>query len=158
MRLLEPAQVAAGDVQLVQPVGHVRVVVQDAAVLGLPCAPRPEQPTLRRGERSEDELRQRLRGLEQIRALETTARFRERRERQSVPRGDRLVVAERLCTALTFGEQARPCVGVDLAAKDETTMLEGMQLLPWNAVLLRPRVRQAFEAIGVGILRRSKAP
>ena len=37
-------------------------------------------------------------------------------------------------------------------------MLEGMQQLPWNAVLLRPRVRQAFEAIGVGILRRSKAP
>ena len=57
MRLLEPAQVAAGDVQLVQPVGHVRVVLQDAAVLGLPCAPRPEQPTLRRRERPEDELR-----------------------------------------------------------------------------------------------------
>src|SRR5712691_6040349 len=41
-RLLEPAQLARCDMELVEAVGHVRIVLEHACVLRLACAPAPE--------------------------------------------------------------------------------------------------------------------
>src|SRR5205823_14310247 len=57
-RLLEPAQLAGGDVQLVEAVRDVGVVVEEARTARAPRATAPVQAALR-GERSEQELAQR---------------------------------------------------------------------------------------------------
>ena len=123
-RFLEPAELARRDVQLVQTVGHVCVVLEHARVLGLTRTPRPEETTFGGGERPQDELCERPRRIEQIWTVEPTACFRECGKSESVPRGDRLVVAQWLRPPPALSEQAGARVGVDLASEDETTVLE----------------------------------
>ena len=90
-RLLEPAQLAGGDVQLVEPVRDVRVVVEVARA-GRPAFPvAPPEAALCR-QRAEQELRQAAGGCQPVVALEPPGRLRQCGERQAVPRRDRLVV------------------------------------------------------------------
>ena len=93
---------------------------------------------------------------EPVGALEPVPGIREGREREPVPRGDRLVVAERLRPLRAHVEQTRAQDGIQLPAHDQPLVLEGKQQLrvePGVSRLVeRPRIRQPFDAIGVGIL------
>jgi len=54
--LLEPAQLAGRDVQLEQPVGRVRVVVEEAGAARAPLAEAAQEPPLAVRQRAEQEL------------------------------------------------------------------------------------------------------
>ena len=126
-RLLEPAQLAGRDVQLEEAVRDVRVVVEvpGAWPAGATCgaAARPVGEGPRRNSASS-----RAR-LAQSARPSRRAGLRERREREAVPRGDRLVVARRLrpLRARSTARRAPP-VG-ELAAQDRTAVLERLQEL-----------------------------
>ena len=104
-RLLEPARLAGRDVQLVEPVRDVGVVVEEAGVLGDAVAVRAVEAALGRRERAEQELAEASRRVEPVVALEARAGLGERGEREAVPGGDRLVVAQRLRPLLAPLEQ-----------------------------------------------------
>ena len=110
--------------QLVEAVGHVRVVLEHARVLCLAGAPAAEQAPFGSGERPEEELRKSTRSFEIVGSFEAAARLCERRQRKPVPRSDRLVVAERLPPQLTLLEEPRPGLAIEVAANDEATVLE----------------------------------
>ena len=105
-RLVQPAEVAGCDVELVEPVRDVRVVLEVAGALRDAVAPGAVEP-LAVGERAEQELAERARRVEVVGAVEPPPRLRERREHQPVPGSDRLVVALRLRALLARGEQRR---------------------------------------------------
>ena len=92
VRLLEPAQLARGDVQLEQAVRNVGVVLEVAGSLGPAGAEGPVQPAFAGRERAEQELAERAGRVEVVGALEAAAGLRQRREREPVPGRDRLVV------------------------------------------------------------------
>src|SRR6476659_6657454 len=108
VRLLEPAQLAGRDVQLVEPIGDVGVVLQVTGIAGLPGPPAAMQAAVLIRKHPEQELSQLPAGLDELRAIEPAARLRERRQREAVPGGDRLVVAERLRSPLADLEQPPP--------------------------------------------------
>ena len=99
MGLEEPAHVAGRDVELDEAVCDVRVVVQEAEAAHAAVASRAEEPAVLRRERAEQELAEIARRVEPVVALEPVAGLGERREREAVPGGERLVVAERLRAA-----------------------------------------------------------
>ena len=92
-RLLEPAQLAGCDVQLVEAVGHVRVVLEHACMPCLARTPAAEKPSLRRRQRAEEERREPTRRFDVVGSVEAPPGFGERRQRKPVPGCDRLVVA-----------------------------------------------------------------
>src|SRR5207248_3338278 len=98
----------------------------------------------------EQELRQRPRLLDEVRASEATARLRKRREREPVPGGDRLVVEARLRPSRTDRQQPRPRLLVQLAPKHEAPVLERLQPLLRRAVAAAistsPRRRRSSSA------------
>src|SRR3989442_1519628 len=96
VRLLEPAQLAGRDVQLVEPVRDVRVVLEVARALRLALTPRPVEPPVLTRERPEQELGQPASRDEQVVPAEPPRGLRQRRQREPVPGRDRLVVEERL--------------------------------------------------------------
>src|SRR5512133_220362 len=150
-RLFEPAQLSCCDVQLVEAVGHVCVVLEHARVLRLSRAPAAEEPAFRGRERSEEELSESTSRFEIVGPVESAARLGEGGQRKAVPGGDRLVIAERLWSQLTLVEEPRTGLGIERAANDEPTVLEGLQDLARNVVGLGPRVRQSFDAVRVGV-------
>ena len=105
----EPALVERRLVQREQPVGEVGVVLEDALAAGPAVLPRPTEPAVgadaaRRGSgRPPRSPRRHV-----ARLVERPTGLGERRDRQPVPGGQRLVVAGRLGTRLTAGEQPRP--------------------------------------------------
>ena len=156
-RVLEPAQLPGREVQLVEAVGNVRVILEHARVLRLARAPAAVEPPLLRRERPEEELGDPAGGLEVVDAFEPAAGFGERGEREAVPGCDRLVIAQRFLPELTLIEQTRTELRIEGAADDEPPVLERLQQLARNVVVLGPRVGQALDAVGVGVLRRREA-
>src|SRR5215203_546561 len=93
--------------ELVQAVRHVCVVLEVARALGLAGAEGAAQPTSLR-ERAEDERGEPRRRLDEVLAVEPAPGFGQRREREPVPRCDRLVVAGGLRAQLARLEQLSP--------------------------------------------------
>src|SRR5207247_10004998 len=89
VRLLQPAELAGREVQLVEPVREVGVVLEVARPLRDAVPPRAMEAAVRRRERSEQELAEPARRVEPIRALEDPRALGEGGKRQSVPRRDR---------------------------------------------------------------------
>src|SRR5262249_59430984 len=89
-RLLEPAHLARGDVQLVEAVRDIGVVLEEAGGLRDAVAIRAEEPSLVRRERSEQELAEAARRGDPVVTAEAPTGLRERGEREAVPGGDRL--------------------------------------------------------------------
>src|SRR5258705_8404101 len=156
-RLLEPLQLSCRNVQLVETVRHVCVVLEHACVLRLAGAPAAEEPPIRGRELTEEELCESASSFEIVTSFEATARLRQRGQRKSVPRSDRLVVAEWLRPQLALREEPCTGLGIELAANDEATMLERLQELARNVVCFGPRVRQSLDAVRVGVLCRREA-
>ena len=84
-RLSQPTQVAGRDMQLAEPVRHIRVVLEEPSRVRTAVAPCPKQPAVVVRQRAEQELTERNGRCEEIVALEPSRGFGERRERQSVP-------------------------------------------------------------------------
>src|SRR5436190_23561355 len=85
----------------------VGVVLEVARALGGAAAPEgPVEASVVR-ERAEQELAERAGRVQVVVAIESAGRFRERGEGETVPRGDRLVVPERLRALLADLEQPR---------------------------------------------------
>ena len=121
-------------------------------MLRLPPAPAAEEPAFRGRERTEEELSERTSSFEIVVPIEPAARLGERGQRQAVPRGDRLVIAERLRSQFALVEEPRTGLGIELAADDEPTVLERLQELAGNVVGFGPGVRQSLDAVRVGVL------
>src|SRR5207244_6551071 len=113
-RLLEPAQLARRDVELVKPVRDVRVVVQVAGPARASRATAAVQATPFVGERTEQELAQSAGFVDKLRPPESTPALGERREGEAVPRRDRLVVQPRLRALSSDLQEARPRLGIEL--------------------------------------------
>src|SRR5207237_10113634 len=124
--------------------------------LGDAVSPRAVKAPVGCGERSEEELAESPRRLDPVGALERTAALGERAEGKTVPRRDRLVVAQRLRPLLALVEQPRPQLLVDLTAQDEPIVLEVMEQLVPDIVAPVPGERQPLDAVGVGVLRRGE--
>ena len=129
VRLVEPARLSGRDVELEEPVRHVRVVVEVAGAARAALAVAAPKPAVVVGERAEQELPQPSGGVDPVRPLEPPPGFRERGEREPVPRRDRLVVAERLRALLSHLEEPRAQVLVELAADDRASVLERLEQL-----------------------------
>ena len=157
VRLAQPAQLARRDVQLEQPVRDVRVVVEIAVPARAALAEAAPQPAVRSRERAEEEVAEPACRLDPVRPLEPPPGLRERREREPVPRRDRLVVAQRLRALLADREQPRTRRLVELAADDRAAVLERLEQLGGSAFLLGPGERQPLDAVRVGVLRRGEA-
>src|SRR5262249_34096888 len=148
--LLEPAQLAGRDVELVEPVRDVRVVLQVPRHGGAAGAEAAPQPAVAVRERAEQELAEPARRLEPVRPLEPPGRLREPREREPVPGRDRLVVEPRLRALLAHREEPLPILGREVAAEDEAAVLERLQKVGARRserrleLLGRPRERQAL--------------
>src|SRR5207237_6031170 len=100
------------------------VVLEEAVRVRASFAPRPEEPAVLGRERAEQEGRELARRVEQILPVQPPPRLGQRREREPVPRGDHLVVAQRLRPLLAQLEDPRPRLRVELAANDGATVLE----------------------------------
>ena len=157
VRLVEPARLSGRDVELEEPVRHVRVVVEIAGSAGAAIAVAAPKPAVVVGERAEQELPQRSSGVDPVGPLEAAPGFGECGERKPVPRRDRLVVTERLRALLSDLEEAGAQVLVELAADDRASVLERLQQLGRHALVLRPCERQPFDAVRVRVLRGCEA-
>ncbi len=143
--------------ELVEPVGDVGVIVEEADPAGAPGAAAAQEPALTVGERAEQELRDRPGLLDEVGPCKPPPRFRERRQGEPVPGRDRLVVERRLRAARAKLEQARASLRVQLAAQDETPVLEGLEQLLRSTFARRPRVGEALDPVGVRVLRGGEA-
>ena len=125
-----------------------------------PCPSRQERetpPVLAR-ERPEQELPHAARGLEPVGALEPARALGERGEREPVPRGEHLVVEDRLRPSA----RARRAACARSSGSSSPRMIErpcsnGCEQLRRNALLLRPREREPLDAVRVGVLRGGEA-
>ena len=139
-------------------VRDVRVVVEEAEAARPPVAGRAEKTAVVRAQRAEEERAELTRRREPVLAVEPGARLRERGEREAVPRGESLVVAERLRAGVALRENTAPELGIDLATHDQAPVLERLEHVLRQAYrggfLGRPRVRQPLDAFGVRIVRR----
>jgi len=138
-------------------VGDVRVVVEEAGAARAPGAAAAVETPLVVGERAEQELGKSPRLVDEIGVREPPPRLGQGREREPVPRGDRLVVETRLRTLRADLEQPRPRLVVEPAAQDEAAFFEGLEHLLRRALTRSPRVREALDAVGVRVLRRREA-
>ena len=134
-RLLEPARLAGRDVKLVEPVRDVGVVLEEARVLGDAVPVGAVQASVGRRQRTEQELAESPRCGEPLVVSEARTGFGQRRQREAVPRRDRLVVAKRLRPLLPPLEQLRLQLGRQLAAQDEAAVLERLEELLRDAVV-----------------------
>ena len=120
------------------------------------------QPPVGVRQRPEQEVAQPARCREPVVALEPVAGLGERGEHEPVPRGERLVVAERLRPRRAHGERARLELRVELAADDEASVLERLEQRlrdpDRSGLLPRPRVREPLDAVGVRVLGRGEPP
>ena len=155
--LEQPAELARRDVELDQPVRDVRVVVEEAEAARTSVACRAEKAAVLGRQRAEQELTETACSVEPIHALEPVSRFRERGEREAVPRRERLVVAEWLLPGVSAREHSVTQLGVELTADDEPPVLERLEELPSEAdrlgFLRRPRVCQPLDTVRVRVLR-----
>src|SRR5439155_23597222 len=142
--------------QLVQAVSYARIVLEVAGAGGAAVAEAAPEATVRR-ERPEQEAREASRRVQPVLPVEPPPRFRERGEQQTVPGGDRLVVASGLRPTLPDLEQPRAQVGIELPADHRAPVLERVQELRRNALLLRPGEREPLDPVGVGVLRGGEA-
>src|SRR5436190_10295942 len=155
--LQEPAQLAGRDVQLVEAVRDVGVILEHSAVTRAVLAPAAKQAAVGRRQRAEHELGARTRRSHQLAATQAAPCLRERRNREPVPRSDSLVVAQRLGPLLALDEQPSARLLAQVAAEDEAPVLERLEQLAGNTVVLRPRIRETLDAVGVGVLCRGEA-
>ena len=95
-------------------------------------------------------------GVDPVGAVEHAPALGERRQREAVPRGDRLVVARRLRPLVPHLEQLRAQLVVELAADDEAVALEDVQELVRHVAVALPGEREALDAVRVGVLRRGE--
>ena len=137
--------------QLVEAVRDVRVVVEVGGVLRPAVAGRPPERIYGEQLAELDGRREHVAALEPARALG------QRGEREAVPRRDHLVVQAWLRALLSNREQPLARLFVELAPQDRATVLERLQQLGRSTFVRRPRVRQPFDAVGVGVLRRGEA-
>ena len=141
---------------------HVRMVVEEPRAADLALADAAHDPAVLAAERAEEELAEALGGREPVRAIEAARRLGERGERQAVPRRDRLVVAQRLGPVCPERQQAFPIRGAEPAAHDGAAVLEGLEQILAEAQLppfvRLPRVREALDPVGVGVLRGREPP
>ena len=107
MRLEQPAELARRDVELEQAVGDVRVVVEVPGAARTTVASRAQESSVF-GQRPEQELADAAGDLEPVVALEAVRGLGERRQREPVPGGEDLVVAE----GLRCGSGARRAGGL----------------------------------------------
>ena len=156
-RLLEPAQLAGGDVQLVEAVRDVRVVVEVAGAGRPALAVAAPQAALVR-QRAEQELR------EPAAVVSQSSRSRRLAASASAASASPFHDAIALSSSPGCGrvaallEQPRAQLGIELAADDRATVLERLEQLRGHALLGRPRVREPLDAVGVGVLgRRERA-
>src|SRR6185503_12124701 len=126
-RLEQPAYVAGRDVELDETVRDVRVIVEEAAAADPAVADAPQHAAVLAAERPEKEVAQPHGGLEPVVPLEAPGRLGERREREAIPRGDRLVVAKRLRSLRAQVEQARLGRSVEVTAHDRAAVLERLE-------------------------------
>ena len=162
MRLLEPAQLAGCHVQLVEAVRDVGVIVEEPGTAHAARAVAPGQPAAHR-ERPEQELRYPARSVHEVGAPEPPPGLGECCQGETVPRGDRLVVALRLRPPLPRLEQTGALVLGQPATQDRSPVLEGLEHLvaPVAQHLAQlfgcPGERQPLDALRVRVLRRSEA-
>ena len=95
-RLLEPAKLAGGEVELEVAVRDIRVVLEIPVDLRLAVPVAPEEPPFGIGHPLSQEERQPVCDLEVVGAGEHAACLGERRQGEAVPGGDGLVVSQRL--------------------------------------------------------------
>ena len=157
-RLLEPAQLAGRDVQLVEAVRDVRVVLEEARALGDAVAVRAVEPAVGRRERPEQELAEPPR---RRRASRRVCRRRPASASAASARPFQDAIA--LSSRSGFGRCSRRSSSSrlqlrrQLAAEDEAAVLERLEELVGHALVRRPRERQPFDAVRVGVLRRREA-
>src|SRR5581483_5058581 len=125
-RFLEPAGLSRRDVELVEAVRDVRVVVEVADAGGASCSIRAKEPAVG-GERPEQELREAPSRVEPLCAVEPPPGLGQRRERQAVPRRDRLVVPSGLRPRRADCEEPLARLRADLAADDRAPVLERLE-------------------------------
>ena len=151
-RLFKPAQLAGGDMKLVEAVRNVRVVVEVPGAGGTAVAVAPTQ-TARLSKAARAGSRRVRVPVDPVGTIQATSRLGERGERKAVPRGDRLVVQPGLRSDVPGIEQAFAQLRVELATDDRAAVLERLQELRRGRPLRRPRVRQSLDAVGVSVLR-----
>ena len=157
-RLLEPAQLAGRDVQLVEPVRDVGVVVEEAGTARLPVAPgcgRAARPAEIGPSRNSPSARppstQSVRSSRRARlGQRRRARGRSRR-RSPCRRGPAAGGCARISSS-----RAR-VAGSSSPRRIEAAVLERLEQLLGRALAARPRVRQPLDAVGVRVLRRGEA-
>jgi hypothetical protein len=135
-RLLEPAQLAGRDVQLVEPVRDVRVVVEVAGAARATVAARAVKALAVR-EGAEEKPGEGMGVFDQVGPVKATPGFGQGREREAVPGGDRLVVKPRLRTLCADLQQPSPRLLVERPAEDEAPVLKRLEQLLGRA-LVRP--------------------
>ena len=140
-RLEQPARLARGEMELEQPVRDVGVVVEIAGAARPPVPPRARAAGPVR-EWTEHELRGVFGGLDPVGPSQEPSRLGERRDREPVPGGDRLVVEAGLRPVRPLGEQPGAQLRLELPTDDRAAVLERLEQLGRHALLHRPRVRQ----------------
>ncbi len=103
-------------------------------------------------ERAEQELRERPALVDQVGPCQPPPRLGERREREAVPGGDRLVVEPGLWARRADLEEPGAKLLVQLASQDEAAVLERLEQLLGRALSRGPGVREPFDAVRVGVL------
>ena len=147
--------------ELEQAVRDVGVVVEEAAAADATVADAAQHAAVLAAQRPEQEAAELHGGVEPVASVEPPRGLRERREREAVPRCDRLVVAEGLGPLGAQREQPLLRRSVEIAAHDRAAVLERLEqrliepeFLPLRG---RPGVRQPLDAVGVGVLRGGEA-
>ena len=157
VRLPQPAQLARRDVQLEQPVGDVRVVVEVARRRW--CGPREScaaagRPLPRAGRGGTRPAGAPPRSSPAGRAAARPPRAPRARARSTMRSPCRRAAA----SAAAPGSRAAATrvALVDIAADDRAAVLERLEQLGGSAFLLGPGERQPLDAVGVGVLRRGE--
>src|SRR5205823_11693950 len=118
------------------------VVLEIARAFGDTLAPRPVQSPVAGRELAEQELPQPPPRVDPVGPAEEAPALRQRSEREPVPGGDRLVVAQLLRPPLADREQPEPRLLVELAAQHEPAVLKGLEELVGRALTGRPGERR----------------
>src|SRR5262249_27981283 len=145
-RLVQPARIAGRDVKLVEAVRDVCVVLEVARPFCDAVTP-GSMESLAVRKRTKQELRERSRRVEPLRALEHPARLGERGEHQAVPGSDRLVVTERPRPFVSLLQQRDTFLFGEEAADDESTVLERLQQVGARDLVRSPGERESFDAV-----------
>ena len=157
VRLLEPAQLAGRDVQLVEAVGDVRVVLEEAGVLRLARTVGAEEAPILGGERPEQELAERR--AASIQSARSSRRPASASAASASPFHDAIALSSRA----GFGRRSRSSKRRDRRSSGTSPrMIErpcsnGCRSSAGTPSASRPREGQPLDAVRVGVLRRGEA-